>query len=274
MTSTTSKLAQATAGGWLLWSGAAAIALSAHIGAGALTLWRNEAPDLDDLPPGSIVMELAPILTSPTTATVSPTIGPASEDSVASQPQVVSKPPEPLEQEVPIAEPSPTIPEPDLAVPERPPESKAVAEVKPDLPTPETSRDAPAEMSVASQAMAPPKIEAPAAPKSAAPEIGLSPRAARAKVTWHQSIAAHLNRFKRYPSDARGQDAKGEVLLQFSTDRAGRVLAASVVRTSGSEVLDTEALAMLRRAAPLPLPSADVAGETFTLTVPVVYRQR
>lgn len=273
MTSSAKPIATVATGRHLIWSVATAIAVSAHLGVGALALWRNEVPDTDDQPAGSIVMELSAIVTSSATATMSTAIGPESADSVASQPQSVAKPAEPIEQEVPIAEPSPTIPEPDLAVAKPVVETKPVAESKPDD-RPEVRQETPAELSEASRAMAPPKIEAPPAQKSTAPEMGLSPREVRAKVTWHQTIASHLNRFKRYPADARGQAARGEVLVQFTTDRGGRVLSTSVARTSGSDLLDAEAIAMLWRAAPLPLPTTDIPGQTFTLTVPVVYRQR
>ena len=62
MTSAANTIAPIAAGRRLIWSAAAAIAISAHLGAGALALWRADEVDIDDQPAGSIVMELAPIL--------------------------------------------------------------------------------------------------------------------------------------------------------------------------------------------------------------------
>lgn len=57
-------------------------------------------------------------------------------------------------------------------------------------------------------------------------------------------------------------------------DRNGRILSAGIARSSGSVLLDEEALAMIRRAEPLPPLPAEVAGTTLTLTVPVTFSLR
>ncbi len=57
-------------------------------------------------------------------------------------------------------------------------------------------------------------------------------------------------------------------------DRAGRVLAVTLVRSSGSSLLDEEAAALVRRAEPLPRLPDEVAGATLTLTVPISFALR
>ena len=47
-----------------------------------------------------------------------------------------------------------------------------------------------------------------------------------------------------------------------------------MVKGSGLAVLDAEAVDLLTRAAPLPLPPVDVRGETFHLVVPIRFRLR
>lgn len=256
-----------------IWAFAAVFALCGHAALGAYAIWPAQSLEFDDQPAGSIVLELSPFLTSAAAAAPAPAIGPESIDSLASAPQRAAQPRERVETEVPLAQPSPTLAEPDLAVRERVAEKTPVEKQEPDLP-PEAQKESAAELSVASQAMAPPKVDAPVLEKSAAPAIGVTARALRAKLTWHQAIAVHLNRFKRFPADAGAAHAKGEVLVQFALDRAGTVLTSMVVRASGSAALDAEALAMLQRAMPFPRPDADVPGDTFTLAVPVVFRQR
>src|SRR5437016_675146 len=80
-----------------------------------------------------------------------------------------------------------------------------------------------------------------------------TPRPTSAAVpSWQRLLVAQLERHKRYPPQAGGK--VGEARLAFSIDRGGRVLASRIVHSSGSDALDREALALLRRAAPLPPP--------------------
>jgi protein TonB len=59
------------------------------------------------------------------------------------------------------------------------------------------------------------------------------------------------------------------VSLAFTIDRKGNVVSSRIEKTSGSTVLDAEALAMVKRAAPLPAPPAEVADADLTFVVPI-----
>ncbi|MFO1518206.1 MAG: energy transducer TonB [bacterium] len=61
-----------------------------------------------------------------------------------------------------------------------------------------------------------------------------------------------IERAKRYPTSARLQHLEGVVSLSFSIEPDGQVRALALVHSSGSDVLDQEALATVKRAAPLP----------------------
>jgi protein TonB len=52
------------------------------------------------------------------------------------------------------------------------------------------------------------------------------------------------------------------------------VLAASVVKGSGDNSFDEAALAMIRRADPVPPPPPLVADDGLTFTMPVIFRAR
>ena len=69
---------------------------------------------------------------------------------------------------------------------------------------------------------------------------------------YHARLRAWLERHKRYPRQARRRREQGVVVLRFVVDRAGRVLDLGVEGTSGHPRLDEAALAMVRRAQPLP----------------------
>lgn len=64
---------------------------------------------------------------------------------------------------------------------------------------------------------------------------------------------------------------QGTVLLAFSIDRAGEVLAARIQTRSGYPLLDRAALAMLDRAAPLPPMPDSMPRERLHLAVPIEY---
>lgn len=88
---------------------------------------------------------------------------------------------------------------------------------------------------------------------------------------WKSRVVAHLERRKRYPASARARGEEGTVLVAFRIDGGGRVLSASLARSSGHRALDEAALAMVERASPVPAPPA---GTGTTLTAPVRFVRR
>jgi protein TonB len=61
------------------------------------------------------------------------------------------------------------------------------------------------------------------------------------------------------------------VKLHFVMDAHGRVLQADIAESSGRPVLDAEALALIRRAQPLPPLPADFPSRTLDAVVPVEF---
>jgi periplasmic protein TonB len=102
--------------------------------------------------------------------------------------------------------------------------------------------------------------------------VPTSPKLAPAIASWQQAVVARLARFQRYPAQAKG--ATGVVNLSFSIDRQGHVLNSRVIKGSGSAVLDTEALSLLTRAAPLPPPPAGVPDSDLTFVLPIRFALR
>lgn len=82
--------------------------------------------------------------------------------------------------------------------------------------------------------------------------------------SWRAALATHLNQHKRYPGSGAGTST-----IAFSIDRSGKVLSARLLTSSGNAGLDAEAVAMARRASPLPKPPAGVGSDNLNLTVPV-----
>jgi len=80
-------------------------------------------------------------------------------------------------------------------------------------------------------------------------------------------VFGHLQRFKRYPAAAHG--AAGTVVVHFVLNRAGEVMESAVTKSSGNEVLDREAIEILRRASPFPAFPAAKPGAQDTYIAPV-----
>lgn len=91
---------------------------------------------------------------------------------------------------------------------------------------------------------------------------------------WVGRLVARLERYKRYPYHAKFERQQGTVKLRLVINRAGRLLRADVVSSSGFPLLDQEALELLNRAEPLPSPPDDVPGEQLVLVVPIRFALR
>ena len=105
----------------------------------------------------------------------------------------------------------------------------------------------------------------------AAPSAATAPSppapASSAAASWQQSLVARLARLQRYPPKARG--VQGVVSLAFTIDRHGNVTSSRIVKSSGSAFLDAEALDLIKRAAALPPPPAEIADADLSFVIPI-----
>jgi protein TonB len=156
-------------------------------------------------------------------------------DSDIDQPEVDTPP---VVEQKPVEEPPP--PPPDaVAMPEEKPVEQPVEKPQP-APTP-------------------------ARIKGGAPQVSAS---------WETTLVKHLQQFKRYPSDAQSRGEEGVVMLSFSVDRTGHVLAHRIVRSSGHPDLDAEVMSMIERAQPLPAFPSTMTDAKLDLTVPIRFSLR
>jgi len=164
----------------------------------------------------------------------------APTDDTVDQPEVTPQPVPPPKQ---IEQPPPP----------PPPEPQAVV-APPETPPPQTIEE-----------QKPPPPAMPARTKGGAPHVAPA---------WQTSLVRHLERYKRYPSDAQSRGEQGVVLLGFSVDRAGHVLQRRVVRSSGYPALDDEVMSMIERAQPLPPFPPTMTESKLDLTVPIRFSLR
>ena len=65
-------------------------------------------------------------------------------------------------------------------------------------------------------------------------------------------VSARIHRFKQYPREARVAQQEGSVVIQLTLNSDGSVRDKSIKTSSGIDLLDEEAIAIIERAEPLP----------------------
>jgi len=247
-----------------IWIFAAVTAISLHAAIAAFAIAHANLDDEIEL--GAAGIEIGVELASPKSTPYELPPGPDSEASIAT-PAVVHREEELKEAELPKTVPTDTQ-DADLVVTEK--ETKKSEDEQPDLqkqPEPTT------EASIAQEARAMPSIEAAAeSPKSVTRDPGTGESKQRIRATWQKELIAHIDRHKRYPAD-RGQ-SNANILIVMVLDRTGKVVSAKISHSSGDRVFDEAAMAMVRRADPVPAPPPLVANEGLTFTLPVNFRRK
>jgi protein TonB len=107
------------------------------------------------------------------------------------------------------------------------------------------------------------------AERSAAPTPGASSQNPNALPNWRSQLVSQIERHKRFS----GSD-HGIVRVAFGVDRNGGIHNARVVGSSGSSILDHDAIAWLERSAPLPAPPPELSGSMISISVPLRYNYR
>lgn len=272
------------------------------LGCGALVFGLHWAAfNLPDAPPApipiqepAVMIELAELPVAPPAEPVDLAPGPTMqeapekvEEEVPPDPLAKAEdtpPPPPLEKveeplpqldaapvdniEVPLPPPIP------LASELTPPERKVELPKEPPKPKPKPKDRPRNEKPPAPRTAAAPRVNAAPSNRVAAPTQGASSSRSVSPANWRSRLMAHLNRHKRYPPEARSAGAQGRPRVAFTINRSGQVTSARLVGSSGSSALDAEAVAMVRRASPVPAPPPEMGGGSFSFTVPVLFNMR
>ena len=249
------------------WSLCAVFVLGAHVGGAATLLRQVPLPLLPDLASGGFVIELAASPTMRADRQPSEAPGPDQVQAEAS-PDTQEVVREKIEQPQPAADlrtaALPEIPENSVTLP-RPPERPAPPKLEP---TQAAAQPQAAVAATTSNQVMADRIAA----VSVAPTQGVPGKApSNALPTWQTKLVGQIGRQQRYPAAARAKQEQGITHLVFTIDRAGRLLECRVAASSGSSVLDAEALAMVKRAQPFPPPPPELRGEQIMLPVPISF---
>lgn len=105
-------------------------------------------------------------------------------------------------------------------------------------------------------------------PASQAGSVASAAASSGDRESYGLKVNGHVQRYKRYPDAAARGGMKGAVRVSISIGGSGNLASARVTASSGYPVLDSEALATVRRAAPYPKPPASFGGTArFSLTL-------
>jgi protein TonB len=270
--------------GMARWSASAAIMVAVHAALIALGVaWYTHSPPSGAALP-TIMIDLAPPSAPSAPSTQSLDLPPGPEAREADPPP---PPPEPAKQEA-IQEQLTPAPSQDKPIVEAPPEQKVQplppkrepAQIVPDQPKPvavkpkpvRTEVKKPTEASSPPRTSAAPKAERQASLTSSSAAAGASSPAALA--FYNQLVAAHLQRFKQYPSASRAAGEQGTSRLSFTLSRSGQVLGSRLAGSSGHPALDGETLAMIRRAQPFPPMPPELKQASMSFSIPVQFSIR
>jgi len=225
------------------WGICGAVVLMVH---GLLVLALLSPSDEADLEAGPpvITIELSPIPVAPPAPPNDLAPGPLQPQAETEERERADARPEQQQERVQDVAQAPdpvvTLPPPVPKPVEKPPDKTAEQEPADATPVP----------------TAPPVTETRAA-QAASPAI----------VGWQRLLIAQLQRHKRYPPAAKGE--QGVARLAFSIDRRGNLRASRIIQSSGSSILDEETLALIKRAAPFPAPPDDLTDAQLSFIVPI-----
>lgn len=240
------------------WAGCFLLAAGLHVAFAAAVLYRSpaNAPPADAA--AAILVDIAPALTAPA----------APKSELPPGPEQTETPPADARD---AAEKTPATPTEDAPL-------KPVVKTVGDVPQPAPKQEpaqaeqsqqptTPVERTTAPPAVAAEPNEVAAAPARGAPSL----TASDASISWQSVLLGHLEQHKRYPSRAKRRRQEGVVSVRLILNRDGDVLERRIAVSSGFSALDTEALALIDRAEPLPPPPPEIKGDVIELVAPIEF---
>jgi protein TonB len=91
------------------------------------------------------------------------------------------------------------------------------------------------------------------------------------EMSWQNKVMVHLAQKKRYPRNARKRKQEGTVFVRFDVDKTGHVENIEVIKKSKFSLLNKEAVAVVARSAPLPLPPNDFLANQKKIVIPIKF---
>ena len=147
-----------------------------------------------------------------------------------------------------------------------------LADVSPNVspPSPVTAEPTPVVPTI--QTKPPPLITTP--PVKQEPEI-VEPNQSEmnaARTSYGNTLWDAIGKYKNYPKVAQMRGWQGETVIELLLDGKGSLQSKRILKSSGHEVLDKEALAMVDKATPFPPPPETLRAGSFSIKIPIPFR--
>ena len=208
-----------------------------------------------------IVARLAP---PPQVPVPAPAVQPAFVRPAETAPRILDVPPQPE-----IARPRPPLARQRVAPPSEP-----AMLPRPDSPrTAQRSSDKtePMESVQSAQAPPPPTASPDERPPAAPPPVASEASDPATLGQYRIALITAAKRYKRYPRVALDNNWEGQTAIRMVIGADGAIASISIKTPSGYEVLDLQALEMIRKAKSLtPIPAA-LRGKGFAVDIPVLF---
>ena len=120
-----------------------------------------------------------------------------------------------------------------------------------------------------------PKEEAPPAPAevvSKIPNVVPQEQVTHSIESYSSLLANAIAKYKQYPKIAQMRGWQGTVIADLEIDSKGSVISVKIKKSSTYEVLDNEALEMIKKASPFPAPPDNLRGKNFNVLVPISFK--
>jgi len=120
-----------------------------------------------------------------------------------------------------------------------------------------------------------PKEEAPSPPAetiSKIPNIVPQEQVTQHIESYSSLLANAIAKYKQYPKIAQMRGWQGTVITDLEIDTKGAVISIKIKKSSTYEVLDNEALEMIKKASPFPAPPESLRGKNFNVLVPISFK--
>jgi protein TonB len=177
----------------------------------------------------------------------------------------------------PVVLPEPIPPKPEPVKPKVEPKPEPKPLVKPlSIPT-EIKNDPvppPTEViAVAPKPDAPPSPVPPVAIVTPEPIKTITPvDTSAARDSYGNTLWGAIGKYKQYPRIAQMRGWQGEAIVELQLDGNGKLKSKKIIQSSGYDALDKQALDMIEKAAPFPVPPEVLRGSNFSIKVPIPFK--
>ena len=262
---------------WLRWSCAALVVVGIHISGGAVGMmieWHEPLEEAAMAPPALLINLEPAVRMPPPPQRIPPQAAPKVVEPEIDLPPMAEI--EDLPLPLPDVQPVVEVKKKETKKKEKKAEPVPNKLEKPkEQPKPVETTQPPQDFKTATEAPSPTKHEVSAPQVAAAPNLPIGPSeaelAARANEMniWAGLVNEHLKKHRKYPRAAKRRNQEGVPEVSFTMDRNGYILDVTLLKSSGYESLDEEAITMFQRAEPLPpLPrSSPDAAVTRSLAI-------